>query len=102
MELRRAGYRLLRGQGVEVELRAALILAVDADLRLATRGKADATRIARDATRATWRYAPRPELHVTAAEHAELVALTAQAAAALGDETSQQIAAWFASSRSDE
>ncbi|TDB82098.1 hypothetical protein E1182_03015 [Micromonospora sp. KC721] len=102
VELRRAGYRLLRGQGVEVELRAALILAVDADLRLATRGKADATRIARDATRAAWRYAPRPELHVTKMEHAELVALTAQAAAALGDETSQQLAAWFASSRSDE
>ncbi|HEY0697065.1 MAG TPA: hypothetical protein VGD43_04575, partial [Micromonospora sp.] len=94
-ELRRAGYRLLRGRGVGVELRAALILAVDADPRLAERGRADATRITRVATRTAWRHLHRPELRVTVAEHAELVALAARAAAALGAETSQQLAGWL-------
>ncbi|MEU4555203.1 hypothetical protein [Micromonospora violae] len=98
-ELRRAGYRLLRGRGVDVELRAALLLAVDANPRLAERGKADATRITRDMTRTTWRRSPRPELQVTEAEHAELLASTARAAAALGEEISQQLSGWLASSR---
>ncbi|MEU7608141.1 hypothetical protein [Micromonospora sp. NPDC049204] len=96
-ELRRAGYRLLRGRGVDVELRAALLLAVDAHPRLAERGRADATRIARDVARTTWRRTPQPELQVTGAEHAELVALAARAAAALGEETSQQLSGWLAS-----
>ncbi|MFF0151840.1 hypothetical protein [Micromonospora sp. NPDC005203] len=102
VELRRAGYRLLRGRGVDVELRAALILAVDANPRLAERGRADATRIARDAARTTWRRIPRPELQVTGAQHAELVALAARAAAALDEETSQQLSGWLASSHPGE
>ncbi|MBQ0902042.1 hypothetical protein KBX63_08455 [Micromonospora sp. U21] len=99
VELRRAGYRLLRGRGVGIELRAALILAIDADPRLAERGKADAIRITRDAARTAWSSAPRPELQATATEHAELVTLAARAAAALGEETGRQLAGWLASSR---
>lgn len=99
VELRRAGYRLLRGRGVSVELRAALILAVDADPRLAERGTADATRITRDATRTASHRVPQPPLRVTGTEHAELVTLAARAAAALGAETSQQLTGWLTSSR---
>ncbi|MBM0275228.1 hypothetical protein JM949_07045 [Micromonospora sp. STR1s_6] len=102
VELRRAGYRLLRGRGVDIELRAALILAVDPNPRLAERGRADATRIARDVARAAWRAAPRPELTVTATEHAELVTLAARAAVALGEETAQQLAEWLANSHPGE
>ncbi|MBQ1076328.1 hypothetical protein KBX06_24675 [Micromonospora sp. C31] len=99
VELRRAGYRLLRGRGVGVELRGALILAVDVDPRVAERGRADATRIVRDAARTVWRRAPRPELEVSGAAYAELLALAARAATALGEETSRQLADWLASSR---
>lgn len=101
-ELRRAGYKLLRGRGVGIELRAALILAADVDPRLAERGKADATRITRDAAFTAWRSAPRPELQVTATEHAELVTLAARAAAALGEETGRQLADWLTSGRPGE
>ncbi|MFI6259835.1 hypothetical protein ACIBCL_27525 [Micromonospora zamorensis] len=99
VELRRAGYRLLRGRGVGAELRAALILAVDSDPRLAERGTADATRITRDATRTASHRVPQPPLRVTGTEHAELVTLAARAAAALGAETSQQLTGWLTSSR---
>ncbi|MCZ7430035.1 HEAT repeat domain-containing protein [Micromonospora sp. WMMA1949] len=98
VELRRAGYKLLRGRGAGVELQAALILVADMDKRLAERGKADATRLARDAAGTTWRRALRPELRVTEAERIELLALAARAAAMLGDETSRQIARWIADS----
>lgn len=98
VELRRAGYKLLRGRGAGVELQAALILVADMDKRLAERGKADATRLARDAAGTTWRRALRPELRVTEAERVELLALAARAAAMLGDETSRQIARWIADS----
>ncbi|QLQ40531.2 hypothetical protein [Micromonospora robiginosa] len=95
VELRRAGYRLLRGRGAGVELRAALVLAADGDPRLAERGRADATRLARDAAGTTWRRAPRPELRVTEAERARLRELATRAAATLGDETSRQLARWI-------
>ncbi|MEV4814063.1 HEAT repeat domain-containing protein, partial [Micromonospora avicenniae] len=96
MELRRAGYRLLRGHGVDVQLRAALVLTLDPDPRLAQRGKADVTRLARDGARTIWRRTPPPELPVTAAQHGELAALAARAAAALGEDTSLMLTSWLA------
>ncbi|WP_244298415.1 hypothetical protein [Micromonospora cremea] len=99
VELRRAGYRLLRGRDVAVVLRAALLVALDVDRRLAQRGKADVTRLTRDAVRTTWRRTPRPELRITRTEHADLSALAARAASTLGAETSQQLAGWLASAR---
>ncbi|MEU5565064.1 hypothetical protein [Micromonospora musae] len=101
MELRRAGYRLLRGHGVDVHLRAALVLTLDPDPRLARRGKADVTRLARDGARTTWRRTPPPELPVTAAQHGELAALAARAAAALGEDTSLMLTSWLARTRPD-
>ncbi|MBX7266362.1 hypothetical protein KIF24_10215 [Micromonospora sp. Llam7] len=101
VELRRAGYRLLRGRGVDVELRAALMLTLDPNPRLAERGKADVSRLARDGARTTWRRTPPPELSVTAAQHAELAALAARAAAALGEDTSRMLTTWLAHSRPD-
>ncbi|RKN33870.1 HEAT repeat domain-containing protein [Micromonospora musae] len=99
MELRRAGYRLLRGHGVDVQLRAGLVLTLDPDSRLAQRGKADVTRLARDGVRTTWRRNPPPELPVTAAQHGELAALAARAAAALGEDTSLMLTSWLARTR---
>ncbi|WP_407942594.1 HEAT repeat domain-containing protein [Micromonospora globbae] len=99
VELRRAGYRLLRGNGVDVELRAALLLTLDPDPRLAGRGKADVTRLARDAERTTWRRSPRPQLTVTATQHTELVELAARATTALGEDNSQKLATWLARTR---
>ncbi|WBB67744.1 HEAT repeat domain-containing protein [Micromonospora sp. WMMD812] len=96
VELRRAGYRLLRGHGLDVELRAGLMLSLDRDSRLAERGKADVTRLARNATRTSWRRTPPSELPVTAAQHGELVALAARAAAALGEDTSRMLTTWLA------
>ncbi len=101
VELRRAGYRLLRGHGVDVQLRAALMLTLDPDPRLAERGKADATCLARDGARTTWRRTPRPQLSVTAAQHDELVALAAQAVLALGEDTSRMLTTWLADTRPD-
>ncbi|SDZ14560.1 hypothetical protein SAMN05444365_10610 [Micromonospora pattaloongensis] len=101
VELRRAGYRLLCGHGVDVELRAALMLTLDPDPRLAERGKADVTRLARDGARNTWRRTPPPELPVTVAQHGELVALAARAAAAVGEDTSRMLTTWLARTRPD-
>jgi hypothetical protein len=99
VELRRAGYRLLRGRGVDVELCAALILTVDPDPRLAERGKADVTRLARSAARTTWRRTPRPELQITAVQHTELTALAARAGPALGKDASEKLTGWLAGTR---
>ncbi|MEV4657300.1 hypothetical protein [Micromonospora sp. NPDC049301] len=99
VELRRAGYRLLRGRGVDVELRAALVLTLDVHPRLAERGKADVTRLTRDAAGTTWRHAPRPELRITGPEYADLRALAARAASTLGEETSEALAGWLTSAR---
>ncbi|MFF4811091.1 hypothetical protein ACFY03_23065 [Micromonospora chersina] len=98
VELRRAGYRFLRGHGVDVQLRAALVLTLDPDPRLAERGKADVTRLARDGARTTWRRTPPPDLPVTA-WHGELAALAQRAAAALGEDTSRMLTTWMARTR---
>ncbi|MGK5741275.1 hypothetical protein [Micromonospora sp. URMC 103] len=100
-ELRQAGYRLLRGHGLDVQLRAALTLTLDPDSRLAERGKADVTRLARDGARTTWRRTPPPVLAVTVAQHGELVALAARAAAALGEDTSRMLTTWLADTGAD-
>ncbi|TYC22461.1 hypothetical protein FXF52_20670 [Micromonospora sp. MP36] len=99
VELRRAGYRLLSGQGVAVRLRVALMLALDPEARLAERGKADATRLARNGARTTWRRSPRPELPVTVAEHDQLAELTARAAPVLGEDTSEKLTTWLTEAR---
>ncbi|WP_244200572.1 hypothetical protein [Micromonospora arborensis] len=99
VELRRAGYRLLHGRGTDVGLRAGLIAALDVDPRLAERGRADVTRLARDYERAAWRFTPRPELRVSGAEHADLSALAARAASTLGQETSEQLVEWLTAAR---
>ncbi|GAB4104540.1 hypothetical protein GCM10028790_35590 [Micromonospora taraxaci] len=99
VELRRSGYRLLRGRSVDVQLRAALILTHDRDPRLAERGKADVTRLARDGARTTWRRTPPPELSVTAVQHGELTAMAARAAAAIGEVTSRMLTTWLADAR---
>ncbi|MBB5874300.1 hypothetical protein F4553_007734 [Allocatelliglobosispora scoriae] len=86
-ELRLAGYRFLRAGTGATQLRAALILAADADPRLAGRGRADATRLARDvAVRDQRRPSPRA-LTVTAGELADLEEVIARAAESLGAET---------------
>ena len=77
-------------------LRAALLLATDADPDLARRAYADATRLARDATRPTWRHSPPPVLSVTATQHAELVGLVQHAASMLGDDTTSLLNHWLA------
>ncbi|MFG2039915.1 HEAT repeat domain-containing protein [Dactylosporangium sp. NPDC048998] len=97
-ELRRAGYRLLRDRPTALHLRAALILTVDPDAGLARRGLADVTRLAREAAQPSWRSVPRPELLVTAAEHAELTELAHQAAPALGNDTTGLLTAWLTDS----
>lgn len=99
VELRRSGYRLLRGRSVDVQLRAALILTHDRDPRLAERGKADVTRLARDGARTTWRRTPPPELSVTAVQHGELTAMAARAAAAIGEVTNRMLTTWLADAR---
>ncbi|MHA4950690.1 hypothetical protein ACX27O_25510 [Micromonospora sp. SD19] len=86
----------MRGHGVDVQLRAALMLALDPDPRLAERGKAGVTRLARAAARTTWRPTPPPELPVTAVQHGELTALAARAAAATGEDTSRMLTTWLA------
>ncbi|MEU8265310.1 hypothetical protein AB0C02_32500 [Micromonospora sp. NPDC048999] len=96
VELRRAGYRLLRGHSIDVQLRAALMLTLDPDPRLAERGKADVTRLARDGAQTTWRRNPPPDLRVAAVQHGELAALAARAAPALGEDTSRTLSTWLA------
>ncbi len=99
VELRRAGYRLLRGQAVALQLRAALVLAADAHPRLALRGRADATRLARDAASPAWRRLRQPALSVTAGELADLEQLAGHAAPSLGEETTTLLLTWLHASR---
>jgi hypothetical protein len=99
VELRRAGYRLLRGQATTVQLRAALVLAADPHPRLAQRGRADATRLARDAASQAWRHARQPTLSVTLEELADLEQLAGNAAASLGEETTALLLTWLHASR---
>ena len=99
VELRRAGYRLLRGQATAVQLRAALILATDSDPRLAQRGRQDATRLARDAASPAWRRPSEPALSVNADELNDLEQLAAHAVASIGQETTTLLLAWIRKSR---
>ncbi|KQV09841.1 MULTISPECIES: hypothetical protein [unclassified Kitasatospora] len=69
-EVRRAGYRLLPGDGLALRLRSALVLSADPDRQLAARGAADAAGIAH------WRGRDR---QLTERERAELRALLAGA-----------------------
>ncbi|GIH19004.1 hypothetical protein Raf01_71760 [Rugosimonospora africana] len=94
-ERRRAGYRLLSLGDAYRQLRASLIAAVDTDARLARRAAADATSIVRDATGTTWRRRPRPHLQVSPDQLTELHQLANTAAAALTDETAQQLHHWL-------
>jgi HEAT repeat protein len=94
-ERRRAGYRLLVLGDTHQQLRVALIAAGDPNARLARRAAADATSIVRDATGTTWRRRPRPHLHVSPDQLAELRQLADTGAAALTDETAQQLRDWL-------
>lgn len=94
--LRGAGYRLLRDRSTAEHLHAALILTTDPDARLARRGLADVTSLARNAARTSWRRTPRLELLVTTAEHTELTQLAHSAAHKLGNNTTQLLTAWLA------
>ncbi|MFI6758772.1 hypothetical protein ACIBF5_06455 [Micromonospora sp. NPDC050417] len=95
VELRRAGYRLLRDRDGHERLRAALILTVDPDPRLAKRGRVDLTGTAPDTTRLTWWHPAAPRLVVTADQQAELLDLTRAAAALLGDDTTRLLTTWL-------
>jgi hypothetical protein len=96
VELRRAGYRLLRDRDTALHLRAALLLAVDPDPALAERGRADLTRLARDANQPARRRTAPPELRVTAGELVELTGLAHQTVDALPDDTTGLLATWLA------
>ncbi|MEH1030767.1 hypothetical protein Q3V37_13245 [Micromonospora profundi] len=95
VELRRAGYRLLGTRDVPERLRAALLLAVDPDPGLARRGRADLTRLVRDADHTTWRRTRLPTLDIPPAQRADLGALAQRAAPAVGEQVSAQLAAWL-------
>jgi hypothetical protein len=95
VELRRAGYRLLRVRGLVEQLRAALLLATDPDAGLARRAVADATRLARDAASPSWRRLNQPTIDATPAQTTELTQVTAIAASALGPETTHMLHTWL-------
>lgn len=89
--IRRAGYRLLQGCDTVIQLRAALILAVDPDPRLAARGIADATRIARGLHHPLRYRRTIPPLTVTPDQINDLRTLTEQAATALSEDTTRRL-----------
>jgi hypothetical protein len=93
------GCRLLRGRGLPQQLRAALLLAIDPDPRLARRGVADGTRLARDAASPTWRRLNLPALDATPDQVRELATLVDRAAHAVGQDTSDMLHAWLAKTR---
>ncbi len=95
VELRRAGYRLFGTRPALPRLRAGLILSVDADPRLAGRGRADVTRLARDASRTSWSRTPAPRLDATAEQRDELATLIRRAAPALGGDVTGLLTAWL-------
>jgi len=96
VELRRAGYRLLRVRGLSQQLRAALLLANDSDARVARRAIADATRLARDAASPSWRRLTLPALDASPDQIVELAKLTDRAAEVLGEDTTRMLHAWLA------
>lgn len=95
VELRRAGYRLLRARGPVEQLRAALLLVSDPDAGLARRAVADATRLAHDAASPSWRRLSRPAIDATPAQTTELTRLTTIAAETLGPETTSMLHTWL-------
>src|SRR6266542_479700 len=99
VELRRAGYRLLRVRGLPQQLRAALLLANDSDARLARRAIADATRLARDAASPSWRRLTLPALDASPDQIVELADLTDRAAEVLGEDTTRMLHAWLVKTR---
>ncbi len=96
VELRRAGYRLLRVRAVVEQLKAALLLADDPDPRLACRAVPDATGLAREAARPAWRRLSLPALDATPAQIAELAGLVERVASVLGPDTTGLLSAWLA------
>ncbi|MFJ6675994.1 hypothetical protein ACIQMJ_33255 [Actinosynnema sp. NPDC091369] len=90
--VRLAGYRLARRLGPVAELRAALTVVGDGHVRLARRGRADATRIARSLESVPWRRRTVAPLEVVAADAPGLRALLARAAAELDEHTSYLLA----------
>jgi hypothetical protein len=97
VELRRAGYRLLRIRGLAEQLRAALLLATDPDDTLARQAVADATRLARNAASLSWRRHNQPTIHATPAQTTELIRLMATTADTLGAETTRMLHTWLTS-----
>ena len=95
VELRRAGYRLLRESGTGVHLRAALVLAADGDPGLAHRGRSDAVRYARLASTTSRGRGALADLALTAAERVDLLTLTAQASEFLGGDDTARLTAWL-------
>ena len=93
--VRQAGYRLLRGHGPVEHLRAALLLAVDPDPRLAERGVAEVTRLVRAARRTDPLGLPTPDPQATVEQRSELLHLADRAAAALGDRTTEMLRQWL-------
>jgi hypothetical protein len=95
VDLRRAGYRLLRVRGPVERLRAALLTAADPEPRLAQWAVADATQLARDGAGLTWRRHRLPPLEATPDQLTELADLTDRAEDALGPETTTMLHAWL-------
>ncbi|MCW6005841.1 hypothetical protein K1W54_14820 [Micromonospora sp. CPCC 205371] len=98
-EIRQAGYRLLRTQSTTTWLRAALTLITDSEPRLARRGLADATRLARDTDHPMWRRTTIPEKAVTTTEHTELTTLINRTSSTLGEDTASLLTDWLARTR---
>lgn len=99
VELRRAGYRLLRARALPTRLRAALILTTDPDPALANRGTADATALTRAATGHAWRRTWDPTLRVTVQELADLTDLAHRASTRLTEDTATRLQTWLARTR---
>lgn len=94
-ELRRAGYRLLTAGPVRTCLRAGLIATADPHPRIASRARADITRLARAGAASTWRSGPTPDLVITAEEHTDLTALLRRAMPILDSDTVARLASWL-------
>ena len=95
VDLRRAGYRLLRVRGLVEQLRAALLLITDPDADLSRRAVADVTRLARDAASPSWRRHHQPTTDATPAQTTELIRLSTIAADTLGAETTRMLHTWL-------
>jgi hypothetical protein len=97
VDLRRAGYRLLRVRGLIEQLRAGLLLVNDPDAGLSRRAVADVTRLARDAASPSWRRHRQPTIDAAPAQTTELIRLTTVTADTLGAETTRMLRTWLTS-----